>query len=98
MPKVSCAAEHRRLSSEAKVARILFRSQDLSAIKEYCQKSWKRILEGSVSTQDFIFAKEVRLGTYRYAVSILAFQRERFTRSVTKDHHLLEPQSRPVEC
>ncbi|KAF8521157.1 hypothetical protein JB92DRAFT_1835075 [Gautieria morchelliformis] len=44
----------------------LFRSQDLSEIKEYCQKSWTQILEGSVSAQDFIFTKEVRLGTYRY--------------------------------
>ncbi|KAF8581637.1 hypothetical protein K439DRAFT_1635972 [Ramaria rubella] len=44
--------------------KILFRSQDLSAIKEFCQMSWKRILKGSVSMQDFIFAKEVKLGTY----------------------------------
>ncbi|KAF8516147.1 hypothetical protein BU17DRAFT_92979 [Hysterangium stoloniferum] len=44
--------------------KMLFRTQDLSAIKEYCQMSWKSILEGTVSVQDFIFAKEVKLGTY----------------------------------
>lgn len=34
-------------------------------IKTYLQRQWKRILSGRVSIQDFIFAKEVRLGTYR---------------------------------
>lgn len=29
------------------------------------QRQWKRILSGRVSIQDFVFAKEVRLGTYR---------------------------------
>lgn len=28
------------------------------------QRQWKRILSGRVSIQDFVFAKEVRLGTY----------------------------------
>ncbi|CAG8658610.1 12557_t:CDS:2, partial [Acaulospora colombiana] len=49
--------------------KILFRSQDLSEVKEYCWRTWTKILEGRVSIQDFIFAKEVRLGTYRYAFS-----------------------------
>ncbi|SPO23464.1 probable catalytic subunit of DNA polymerase zeta UPR-1 [Ustilago trichophora] len=44
--------------------RILFRSRDLSAVKSYLQRQWKKILEGRVSPQDFIFAKEVRLGSY----------------------------------
>ncbi|KAL0951176.1 hypothetical protein HGRIS_007907 [Hohenbuehelia grisea] len=42
----------------------LFRSQDLSEIKEYCCRSWTKILEDKVSIQDFVFAKEVKLGTY----------------------------------
>ncbi|KAG6899936.1 hypothetical protein C0993_005136 [Termitomyces sp. T159_Od127] len=45
--------------------KMLFRSQDLSAIKEYCCRSWTKLLQNKVSIQDFIFAKEVRMGTYR---------------------------------
>ncbi|WVO13980.1 hypothetical protein L204_101605 [Cryptococcus depauperatus] len=44
--------------------KILFRTQDLSQIKEYCKQEWKKILDGRISIQDFIVAKEVRLGTY----------------------------------
>lgn len=44
--------------------RILFRSRDLSLVKSYLQRQWRKILEGRVSAQDFIFAKEVRLGSY----------------------------------
>jgi len=43
---------------------MLFRTQDLSEIKVYLQRQWSKILTGRVSLQDFIFAKEVRLGTY----------------------------------
>ncbi|CAE7105599.1 unnamed protein product, partial [Rhizoctonia solani] len=38
--------------------------QDFSEVKKYCVDSWTKILKGQVSPQDFIFAKEVRLGTY----------------------------------
>ena len=44
--------------------RILFRTQDLSKVKQYCYSSWGKILDNRASIQDFIFAKEVRLGTY----------------------------------
>ncbi|THH17005.1 hypothetical protein EW146_g3727 [Bondarzewia mesenterica] len=44
--------------------KILFRSQDLSEVKEYCCRSWSKILENKVSIQDFVFAREVKLGTY----------------------------------
>ncbi|KAK0531877.1 DNA polymerase zeta [Tilletia horrida] len=44
--------------------RTLFTSQDLTLVKEYCQEQWRKILEGRISIQDFIFAKEVRLGGY----------------------------------
>uniref|UniRef100_A0A2P2J1R4 DNA-directed DNA polymerase n=1 Tax=Rhizophora mucronata TaxID=61149 RepID=A0A2P2J1R4_RHIMU len=33
-------------------------------VKAYLQRQWSRILSGRVSLQDFVFAKEVRLGTY----------------------------------
>ncbi|RDB28579.1 DNA polymerase zeta catalytic subunit [Hypsizygus marmoreus] len=44
--------------------RILFRTKDLSRVKDYCCSSWTKLLEDKSSIQDFIFAKEVRLGTY----------------------------------
>ncbi|EKM61040.1 uncharacterized protein PHACADRAFT_204189 [Phanerochaete carnosa HHB-10118-sp] len=44
--------------------KILFRTQDLSQVKDYCCSTWAQILENRASLQDFIFAKEVRLGTY----------------------------------
>jgi len=46
--------------------KMLFRTQDLSAIKEFCRQEWTKILQGRVSIQDFIIAKEVRLGTYSW--------------------------------
>lgn len=33
-------------------------------MKEYCYRSWSKILANKAPIQDFIFAKEVRLGTY----------------------------------
>lgn len=33
-------------------------------VKTYLYRQWRRILSGRVSLQDFVFAKEVRLGTY----------------------------------
>jgi DNA polymerase zeta len=44
--------------------KMLFRNQDLSEIKDFCRQEWTKILQGRVSPQDFIIAKEVRLGTY----------------------------------
>ncbi|PWN52328.1 putative catalytic subunit of DNA polymerase zeta UPR-1 [Violaceomyces palustris] len=44
--------------------RILFRTRDLSLVKSYCQRQWKKIMEGNISVHDFIIAKEVRLGRY----------------------------------
>jgi len=42
----------------------LFRTADLSAIKRFVQKEWQKILQEDVTVQDFIFAKEVKLGSY----------------------------------
>lgn len=33
-------------------------------VRTFLQRQWSRILSGRVSIQDFVFAKEVRLGTY----------------------------------
>jgi len=35
-------------------------------VKEYCIQEWNKILGGKVTVEDFVFAKEVRLSTYRY--------------------------------
>lgn len=51
--------------------RILFESRDLSGVKTYLYRQWKKIISGRVSLQDFIFAKEVRLGTYSMKASSL---------------------------
>ncbi|KAJ7630949.1 hypothetical protein FB45DRAFT_917030 [Roridomyces roridus] len=44
--------------------KMLFRTQDLSEVKAYCYDSWQKLLENKASIQDFIFAKEVKMGTY----------------------------------
>ncbi|KAL4556311.1 hypothetical protein LXL04_038958 [Taraxacum kok-saghyz] len=51
--------------------RNYFENQDISKLKSYLIRQWSRILSGRVSIQDFIFAKEVRLGTYSSRVSSL---------------------------
>ncbi|KAL4028957.1 hypothetical protein IC575_012175 [Cucumis melo] len=58
----TCAAVAKTMEQSL---RLFFEHQDISEIKTYLQRQWKRILSGRVSIQDFIFAKEVRLGTYR---------------------------------
>ena len=49
---------------EEKALKILFETADLSQVKEYFQSQCSKIMRGSVSVQDFCFAKEVKLGTY----------------------------------
>ena len=49
---------------EEKALKILFRSADLSQVKNYFQRQCTKIMKGKVSIQDFCFAKEVKLGTY----------------------------------
>lgn len=44
--------------------RTFFEHKDINQVKAYLLRQWKRILSGRVSLQDFVFAKEVRLGTY----------------------------------
>ncbi|CAN0101705.1 unnamed protein product, partial [Scytosiphon promiscuus] len=47
-----------------KVLRLLFTTKDLSQVKGYLYRQWTRILTDRAAVGDFIFAKEVRLGTY----------------------------------
>ena len=49
---------------EENALKVLFRTADLSQVKSYFQAQCARIMRGSVSIQDFCFAKEVKLGTY----------------------------------
>lgn len=51
--------------------RIMFEEQDLTKVRTYLERQWTRILSGKVSILDFIFAKEVRLGTYSARASTL---------------------------
>ncbi|XP_068662058.1 DNA polymerase zeta catalytic subunit isoform X2 [Aristolochia californica] len=48
-----------------KSLKILFETRNIAQVKEYLQNQWTHILCGKVSLQDFVFLKEVRLGTYR---------------------------------
>ncbi|KAF9596141.1 hypothetical protein IFM89_007194 [Coptis chinensis] len=41
-----------------------FDAKGIETVKAYLQRQWTRILAGRVSLHDFVFAKEVRLGTY----------------------------------
>ncbi|KAF9632557.1 hypothetical protein BFW01_g3420 [Lasiodiplodia theobromae] len=49
---------------EEKALKLLFRTQDLSQVKRYFQAQCRKIMEGRISIQDFLFAREVKLGTY----------------------------------
>ncbi|KAF2856840.1 DNA polymeras-like protein zeta catalytic subunit [Plenodomus tracheiphilus IPT5] len=49
---------------EERALKILFRTSDLSQVKRYFQEQCLKIMEGRISIQDFLFAKEVKLGTY----------------------------------
>jgi DNA polymerase zeta len=49
---------------EQRALKILFRTADLSKVKRYFQDQCTKIMEGRISIQDFLFAKEVKLGTY----------------------------------
>jgi len=44
--------------------RLLFSTLDLSSVRSYIVRQFEKILEGRASVKDFIFAKEVRLGSY----------------------------------
>ncbi|KAF2397497.1 polymerase zeta subunit [Trichodelitschia bisporula] len=49
---------------EERALKLLFRTADLSQVKSYVQAQFSKIMAGRVSVQDFVFAREVRLGRY----------------------------------
>ena len=51
--------------------RTLFESKDLSRVKAYLTKQWEKILRNRVNIHDFVFAKEVRLGTYSTNAAVM---------------------------
>ena len=65
--------------------RLLFASADLSAVRDYLERQWGRILAGRVSPADFIFAKEVRLGTYSARAAVVPPAALVATRAMTSD-------------
>lgn len=48
-----------------KCLQILFQTKDLSQVKKYVQEQFVKIHQNMVSLQDFCFAREVRLGSYK---------------------------------
>lgn len=51
---------------QEKALRLLFKSKDLTMVKDYLTQQWTKICIGldKVPLKDFIFSKEVRLGHY----------------------------------
>lgn len=49
---------------EEKALKILFETADLSQVKRYFQRQCTKIMQGKMSIQDFMYAREVKLGTY----------------------------------
>ncbi|OAL56699.1 DNA polymeras-like protein zeta catalytic subunit [Pyrenochaeta sp. DS3sAY3a] len=49
---------------EERALKLLFRTSDLSQVKRYFQDQCAKIMQGRISIQDFLFAKEVKLGSY----------------------------------
>jgi DNA polymerase elongation subunit (family B) len=45
--------------------KILFRTNDLSQVKEYFYREWQALLCGDVDLYDLVIAREVKMGTYK---------------------------------
>jgi len=45
--------------------RTLFETNDISRVKRYAQRQWRRIIADRISLSDFVFRQEVRLGSYK---------------------------------
>ncbi|GMI88783.1 recovery protein 3 [Hibiscus trionum] len=65
--------------------RLFFEHQDILKVRAYLHRQWTRILSGRVSLQDFVFAKEVRLGTYCTKISSLPPAAIVATKAMRKD-------------
>ncbi|XP_047315790.1 DNA polymerase zeta catalytic subunit isoform X1 [Impatiens glandulifera] len=57
----TCGAVAKTMEQSLK---LFFEHQNVNKVRAYLERQWTRILSGRISFQDFIFAKEVRLGTY----------------------------------
>ncbi|XP_073158485.1 DNA polymerase zeta catalytic subunit isoform X2 [Henckelia pumila] len=64
----TCAAVSKTMEQSL---RIYFEYQNIDEVHSYLRRQWTRMLSGRVSLQDFVFAKEVRLGTYSTRTSSL---------------------------
>lgn len=49
-----------------KSIRKIFETKDVSLVKSYVTKQWSKMFLNRVNIQDFIFAKEVKLGKYSH--------------------------------
>ena len=47
-----------------KSLRLLYSSKDMSLVKNYVQRQFKKVLEGRVDLKDYTFAKEYRGKAY----------------------------------
>lgn len=56
---------------EKRALELLFQTSDLSKVKQYLQNQWRKILSGKISIQDFCFAQQVKLGSYKEGSSNL---------------------------
>lgn len=69
---------------------ILFGTRDVSLIKDYVIEQLMKVASNSVNVKDFMFAKEVRVVTYKNEKYIPAGAKLSIKRA--KDDHRLEPQ------
>lgn len=54
---------------------LLFKTRDVSLVKSYVQRQFRKLMEGKVNIQDFIFAKEYRgREFYRPGASVPALE------------------------
>ncbi|CAH9141447.1 unnamed protein product [Cuscuta epithymum] len=65
--------------------RLFFEHHDIEKVRSYLLRQWTRIISGRVDLRDFIFAKEVRLGTYSVRSSSLPPAAIVATKAMRKD-------------
>lgn len=73
-----------------KAITLLFETRDISQIKEFIMEQFVKIVKNKINIQDFLFAKEVRIGTYKNEKYIPPGARLSM-KKIEKDHRL-EPQ------
>ena len=75
----SCQAVSKVLERSIK---ILFQSRDVSSVKSYVQQQCQKMMEGTVSLQDCIFAKEFRgLSGYKPGACVPALEIAKYVHS-----------------